>query len=329
LISIERTDRVTLASNRRRWLAGVAASTTGLVAASRSTWAGPLRDETAAADAPFRFGLNTSTIRGQKLSLVDEIELAARVGYDGIEPWVPELDQFVKDGGSLKDLGKRLKDRNLTVYSAIGFPEWIVDDPSRRAKGLEEARRVMGMLQEIGGHRVASPPAGATNEPITDLPAIAARYRDLLEVGRSMGITPHLEMWGFSKTLSKLAEVTYVAIAADHPDACVLADIYHLHKGGSGFAGLQQLGPKSVQVFHMNDYPASLSREKITDADRVFPGDGDAPLVDVLKELQSIGFRGFLSLELFNRTYWAQDAEQVARTGLEKLKAVASKAMAG
>jgi sugar phosphate isomerase/epimerase len=142
-----------------------------------------------------------------------------------------------------------------------------------------------------------------------------------------MGITPHLEMWGFSKTLSKLAEVTYVAIAADHSDACVLADVYHLHKGGSGFEGLRQLGPKSVQVFHMNDYPAALTREKISDADRVFPGDGDAPLVEVLRGLREIGFRGFLSLELFNRTYWAQDAELVARTGLEKLKAVAARAM--
>lgn len=33
----------------------------------------------------FRFGLNMSTIRGQKLSAAQEIEVAAEAGYDAIE----------------------------------------------------------------------------------------------------------------------------------------------------------------------------------------------------------------------------------------------------
>ena len=52
------------------------------------------------------------------------------------------------------------------------------------------------------------------------------------------------------------------------------------------------------------------------------PGDGVAPLKEILRELRRIGYRGVLSLELFNRDYWKQDALTVARTGLEKMKAV-------
>jgi 2-keto-myo-inositol isomerase len=36
-----------------------------------------------------------------------------------------------------------------------------------------------------------------------------------------------------------------------------------------------------------------------------------------------------LSLELFNRDYWKQDALQVARTGLEKMRAVARRSLEG
>lgn len=42
----------------------------------------------------------------------------------------------------------------------------------------------------------------------------------------------------------------------------------------------------------------------------------------LLRDLLALEFRGVLSLELFNREYWKQDAFQVARTGLEKMRAV-------
>ncbi|WP_332912262.1 hypothetical protein [Algoriphagus boritolerans] len=37
-------------------------------------------------ESSFKFSLNTSTIRGQKLSLPQIIELCAKTGYDGFEP---------------------------------------------------------------------------------------------------------------------------------------------------------------------------------------------------------------------------------------------------
>src|SRR5437867_11301249 len=67
---------------------------------------------------PFGYCLNTSTIRGQKLGIVEVVELTARAGYTGLEPWLNEIDLYVKDGGSLKDLNKRLHDRGLSVESA-------------------------------------------------------------------------------------------------------------------------------------------------------------------------------------------------------------------
>src|ERR1700685_4100421 len=84
----------------------------------------------------FRYCLNTATIRGQKLGIVKEIEIAAQAGYDAIEPWVDTIQEYSKNGGALGDLRKRIADSGLTVEGAIGFPEWIVDDDGRRAKGM-------------------------------------------------------------------------------------------------------------------------------------------------------------------------------------------------
>lgn len=275
---------------------------------------------------PFRFCLNTATIRGQKLGIVKEIEVAAQAGYSGIEPWVDSIQQYISSGGTLKDLRQRLTDSGLTVEGAIGFPEWIVDDDTRRAKGLERAKREMDLVAQLGGRRFAAPPAGATDLPKLDLFQVADRYRALLEAGADLGVVPQLELWGFSKNLNRLGECVLVAMETGHPQACVLADVYHLHKGGSDFRGMRLLGPAAMHVFHLNDFPAEPTRDTIDDRHRVYPGDGTGPLPDMLRTLRETGGTKVLSLELFNRQYWQQDPLEVARTGLAKMKAVAAKA---
>jgi sugar phosphate isomerase/epimerase len=311
---------MTLPLSRRELLA-----TTGLAcgAALTGTLAqtAPAAESVRSKDRPFGYCLNTATIRGQDVGIVREVEIAAAAGYDAIEPWMGTLDAYVKGGGSLKDLGKRIRDLGITVESAIGFAQWIVDDDASRINGLEQARRDMETLAAIGGKRIAAPPAGATDKPGPDLATIASRYRKLLELGDQIGIIPEAEVWGFSKTLSRLSETVYVAVESGHPKACVLPDVYHLHKGGSGFEGLKLLSGVAVQMFHINDYPTEPPRETINDSHRVYPGDGVAPLAEILRDLRQAGFQGFLSLELFNRDYWKQDPLAVAKTGLEKMKA--------
>ena len=301
--------------SRREWLTCVPVVAAAVATASEAA------PEPRQGD-PFVFSLNTSTISGQKPPLVQMIEITAQAGYGAIEPWVRDLDRHVQEGGSLKDAAKRIRDRGLLVPNLIGFFEWIVDDDARRRKGCEEARRCMDLAQQIGSQRLAAPPAGATNQVDLDLRQAAERYRALLEMGEQYGVIPQLELWGGSKSLSRLGECAYVALESGHPQACILPDVFHMYKGGNSFATLKLLGPDALQMLHLNDYPAVPPRPEITDAKRVFPGDGVAPLKQILGDLRRNGFRGVLSLELFNRDYWQRDALQVARTGLEKMRAV-------
>ena len=304
---------------------GIASSPSGKGAEVASSNDSVAKIQAAAKDV--KYCLNMSTIRGQKLTLPRQVEVAAKAGYQAIEPWMGELDQFVQDGGKLADLRKQIEDAGLTVESAIGFAQWIVDDDEKRKAGLEQAKKDMGTLQQLGGKRIAAPPTGATNQTDLNLLKAADRYRALLELGDTMGIIPQVEVWGFSTSLSRLGETMLVALEARHPKACVLPDVYHLYKGGSEFSGLRMISSESIQVFHMNDYPKEPPRATIKDADRVYPGDGIAPLGEILRTLFSNGFRGVLSLELFNPEYWKQDALEVAKRGLEKMKESVRKAV--
>lgn len=310
--------------SRRKLLAGAGAV---VAAVTTNAITGKTAKAAAGAANPFTYCLNTSTIRGQKLPFDKEIEIAAKAGYKAIEPWVHKIHEYAGAGGNLKDLRKRIADLGLTVESAISFFQWIIDDDARRAKGFEQAKRDMDILAQIGAKRIAAPPAGATREPGLDLMKAAERYRALLELGDKFGVVPQIELWGSSKNLHRLGQCMFVVIESGHPKACFLPDVYHIYRGGSDFNGLKQLSAHAIQVFHLNDYPADPPRDRISDRDRVMPGDGIAPLTQILRDLCATGNRAVLSVELFNPDYWRQDPLAVAKTGIAKMKAAVNKAL--
>lgn len=312
--------------SRRDFVATTGLLTGGAILATQTATSAKADDTPS---QPFVIGLNTGTIRGYKLSFPEQIDLAAKAGYGAIEPWIGDVSGYVKQGGSLKDARKRIEDAGLRLPGAIGFPRWAVDDEAARAQGLEDIKQAMGMIAELGGKHIAAPPAGINRTPGLDLFAIADRYRAVLELGDEMGVTAQLEIWGSAQTLGRAGEAALVAMHAGHPKACLLLDAYHMYKGGSPFEGLKQLNGANMVNFHINDYPADPPREEINDSHRIFPGDGICPLTDVLQTLYDTGFRGVLSLEIFNREYWEKyDAMTTARMGFEKTTAVVEKAFA-
>ena len=306
--------------NRRNFLVSSAVATTAASAGPTVSAAGIQPADKSIADS-VTYCLNMSTIRVQTEDVTEQVRIASEAGYDSIEPWMGHLQKFVEAGGKLSDLRKQIGDAGLTVESAIGFSQWIADDDDKRRQGLEDAKRDMDILVQIGGIRMAAPPVGAhRGGPKIDLFVIADRYRALLKVGDEIGVIPQLEVWGFSTNLSRLGESVMVCVEAGHPKACLLPDVYHIFKGGSDFGGLALLSDDAIQVFHMNDYPASPSREEMNDSHRVYPGDGIAPLSTILKMVSGNGRHVVLSLELFNKDYWKQDALAVATTGLSKMR---------
>src|SRR4051812_13945159 len=92
--------------SRRGWMASVPAILGGGLAAEAIV-SREARAEDRPSDAPFGYCFNTSTIQGQQLPIDEVVSIAAKAGYQGIEPWIRELDKYVKAGGSLKDLGKK------------------------------------------------------------------------------------------------------------------------------------------------------------------------------------------------------------------------------
>jgi sugar phosphate isomerase/epimerase len=268
--------------------------------------------------AEFRYCLNTSTISGQEPGLLKYIEIASNAGYDGIEVWVRDVKAHIEKGNSAASLKRYIDDHGITVENAIGFAPWI----SGGAPGINQMKEEMDLLASIGGRRIAAPPAGVAPDKPLDFFMVGEKYAEILELGRQTGVMPQLEFWGASPVMWHMGQVLMVAAAANDPDVRLLPDVYHMIRGGSGFDTMKMLNGKMIEVFHMNDYVDSIPREKQTDADRVYPGDGAAPLKQILSDLNSMGGLKMLSIELFNRKYWEEDPLEVATTGINKMRSL-------
>jgi len=270
--------------------------------------------------ANFRYSLNTSTISGQKPGIRKYIEIASKAGYDGIELWVREVREFIDQGHSIGDLKRIIDDNGIQVEDAIGFAPWLVGDETKRKAGMGEMKDDMELMARLGCKRIAAPAAGVTgNEPL-DLFRAGALYKELIGLGRQTGVMPQLEFWGASPFLYHLGQAAMVCAVANDPGVHILADVFHLYRGGSGYEALNMFSGNVIEIFHMNDYPANIPREQQKDSDRVYPGDGAAPMKKILTTLANMGGEKVLSVELFNKSYWQQDPEKVAQTALEKMK---------
>lgn len=264
--------------------------------------------------SPWPICLDTATIR--PASLKEKVTIAAEAGFDAIEPWDGELEEFEKDGGDLKELGQEIKDRGLFVPSVIGLWNALPPTQEEWEDSLTDTRRRMRMASDIGAEHIQTIPNTVGED--YDLRWVADRYHDIIEIGlNDYNIKPALVFVKFFP-LKTLGEATAVALNANHPEARVIPDTYHMHISKGGFEGLSLLNGNAIAIFQFADAPETPDVDQLEDKHRVFPGDGVLPLPDVLKDLKETGFNGCVSLELYNPNYWDQDLQKVAETGLRK-----------
>ncbi|TFH01403.1 MAG: sugar phosphate isomerase/epimerase, partial [Calditrichales bacterium] len=229
--------------------------------------------------------LNTSTIRPSTLD--QKIKAAVESGYDGIELWINELEEYEKTGGNLKELGQQIRESGLFIPNIIGLWGCMPMAETEWQESLPATRERMRCSAEVGSKHVAAIPL----PDVADFELITGvkRYKELLKIAREeYGIIAAFEFVGFFKGISRLGQAAAIALDTDDPDACIIMDTFHLYRGGSGYNGIKKLNGNLIANFHWNDLPDAPAREALGDEHRIFPGDGILPLVQVLRDLKAI-----------------------------------------
>ena len=284
-----------------------------------SSCCGSAREKRDDGTLPFRISCNTSTIKAYNLSVPDQIRAVADAGFDGIELWIVDVYKYLQEGGTAEDIVTLLRERGLVLENLIGHSTWLSSDPQIHAEGLAEMKKDLEWASKLGSRCMAATGKGLTGWELADIPLYGRQYAEILAYGEPLGVRPIIELWGM-RIMHRVWQVEAVALESGRADAGLLLDFYHLYRGNNPMALLSLIDISQMPIIHLNDYPATPAWSELTDADRVFPGDGICPFDEIMHMLRAKGFNGALSLELFNETYWKEyaTAQELLAVAYEK-----------
>jgi len=235
---------------------------------------------------------NTSRAAGFRGSL----EGWARAGIRHVELNDALLDRFVA-AESLSAARSLLDDLGLVPVSGATLLQDIWLPGPARAASLETWRRRCAEYAELGLPRIYAP--SITTRPVTadDLAATPACIREVGDIASSSGLTAMIEFTRTSTHLSTLAATLLMIRRAAHPGVRPMLDLFHFWSGASRMEELDLLLPGELAHVHFQD-TADEPADQITYGSRRIPGDGVAPLVELLRKLDEKDYTGALSVEL-------------------------------
>ena len=256
--------------------------------------------------------------------LATDIKAASAAGFDLIEIWAAKLREFLKNN-SVKDLKNLLEENNLKPYS-INSIEHIT---FRNDEDYEQIKAETEELSVIAGaitcpYIVVVPgklPENASEEEIIE--ESVKVLNELADIAEKHGVSLAFEFLGQTDcSVQTLDLCKKIVDKVDRKTVGLVIDTFHFYAGNSSFEAIDELNPEKLFIFHIND-AENLPKDELTDAHRLYPGEGILPIKEIKKHFDKIGYDRMVSIEIFRPEYWSEDPFEVAR----KAKAATEKVL--
>jgi len=249
-------------------------------------------------------------------SLPDKLEAAALAGFDGVE--IFENDLLTYDG-SPGEVGRLCADLGLAVTLYQPFRDFeAMPEPIRR-RNLDRAERKFDTMQALGTSLILV----CSNTQAATLPEperAAADLREMAERAAARSLRVGFEALAWGRQVSLWRQAWDIVRQADHPALGLILDSFHTLSRGDDLADLDAVPADKLFFVQLADAPR-LSMDVLSWSRhfRLFPGQGELPVGDFLRDVLRAGYRGPISLEIFNDEFRAAPVRRIARDALRSL----------
>jgi 2-keto-myo-inositol isomerase len=255
------------------------------------------------------------------LPLSDELVVVGSAGYGGLELYVPKLAPFL-ESYSAEDLARRLRAERLAAIAMNGIENFSFRSPAEFAQVVKDCGWLAQVSQAIGCPCIVvvpSPkPEGMSWAAVKE--ATVEALRKLAEASSPHGVNLAFEFLAPANcSVRTLAQGWDVVQATGREDVGLVLDTYHFFVGGSSWESLEELDLSRLFLVHINDVE-DLPLERLTDGNRMLPGEGILPLGRILASLKRRGYNGAYSLEVMRPAYHQRDPLEYARAGREAIE---------
>ncbi len=270
-----------------------------------------------------KLALNGATIMHSPLA--DDVEIAAETGFSALEVWAGKVGDYTRTR-PIEDLAHKLRSLNVTPWCINSIENITYRDAVGRRELVAELGRTVALARAIGAPSIVVVPGRRPDgfnrhESVRDAVEV---LRAMSDVAGEVGLA--FEFLGKPGCAVPVLDMAVdIVTQVDRPNVGMVIDTFHFHAGGSRFQDIGRVPPEKLFVVHLNgceDRP----RHELTDAHRLYPGEGAIPIADILSRLHALGWDGTASIEIFRPEYWEDDPRTVARTAYAAAKGVAEAA---
>jgi len=255
-----------------------------------------------------------------------DLKYAEKYGYDFIEFQMKQLNSYLKTH-DISDLVNFFSKSKIKPYSlnALEFFNLKEGEDFERVKNdFERMCKIASAINCKIIIIVPSPKIENVSEEYIKEDSIKS-INILADIGKNYNVKLAYEFLGFKTTsVNNFSQCYEIINAVNREDVGLVLDCFHFYIGNSNIEDLKKIDPEKIFVFHIND-SKELPLDKLSDSDRVWPGDGIIPLDKILSVLKSIKFNGVATVELFNPEYWSWSPEKAIKAAKEKTEAVIKK----
>jgi 4-hydroxyphenylpyruvate dioxygenase len=269
---------------------------------------------------PLPKSIATVSISG---TLAEKLEAAAAIGFDGVEIFENDLLTFE---GTPKDVRYLAESLGLTITCFQPFRDFESMPEPQRARNMDRAERKFDVMQQLGAELLlvcsnVSPAA------IDDDARATADLREMAERAHKRGLKVGFEALAWGRNINKWRHAWKVVEAANHPALGLIVDSFHTLALDDDLSELNIVPAEKIFFAQLADAP-KLSMDVLSWSRhfRNFPGQGALPVGAFVRDLIGAGYRGPLSLEIFNDEFRSAPARLMARDGLRSLLLVEGEA---
>lgn len=258
-------------------------------------------------------------------SLTEKLHACANAGFDGVEIMDADLTVAYESPEEIRALCQRLSLR-IDMFQPFRDLEGVDDEVF--AENLRRAREKFRTMNRLGADLmlVCSNAGTAT---IDDDELAARQLGELADVASEYGVRIAYEALAWGRFVSDYRHAWRLVKAADRPNLGTCLDSFHILSRGHDPAEIEEIDGEKIFFLQLADAPQldmdllSWSRHH-----RLFPGEGAFDLTRFLSHVLQAGYRGPLSLEVFNDTFRQTDVYRTAAHAQRSLTWLADQAAA-
>jgi 4-hydroxyphenylpyruvate dioxygenase len=256
-------------------------------------------------------------------TLPEKLEAAAAAGFDGIELFENDLLTWDGTPAELRGIAEGL---GLAIMLYQPFRDFEGLPEPLRARAFDRVQRKFDVMAALGADRLLMC-SSIHPQAMGDAGRAAADLRELAELAGPRGITLGYEALAWGRHVNRWRQAWAIVREADHPALGIVLDSFHTLALGDTLDGLEEVPGEKIAFLQLADAPL-LGMDALAWSRhfRLFPGQGDWDVAGFARRVVAAGYRGPLSLEVFNDHFRAAPARGIAIDGLRSLRLVAAEA---